>query len=71
MSGTTRNICRTLDQVASNNEDAAVAMMRAAERISDEVLKQQLFNLIHRLNLDASQLRFTREEIADQGLKRA
>lgn len=71
MSRTTRHICKTLDQVASNNEGAAIAVMRAAERIGDEVLKQQLFNVIHRMNLDAAQLRCAREDIAGQGLKRA
>ncbi|MDO9625549.1 MAG: hypothetical protein Q7J46_16395 [Pseudomonas sp.] len=71
MSRTTRNICKTLDQVASNNEAAAVAVMRAAERIGDDVLKQQLFNVIHRMNLDAFQLRVARDDIAGQELKRA
>jgi hypothetical protein len=71
VSRTIRHICKTLDQVASNNEAAAVAVMRAAERIGDEVLKQQLFNVIHRINLDAAQLRSAREDIAGQALKRA
>ena len=71
MSRTTRHICKTLDQVASNNEAAAVAVMRAAERIGDDVLRQQLFNVIHRMNLDAAQLRLAREDIAGQGLRRA
>jgi hypothetical protein len=71
MSRTTRNFCKTLDQVAGNNEAAAVAVMRAAERIGDEVLRQQLFNVIHRMNLDAAQLRFVRDDIAEQGLRRA
>jgi hypothetical protein len=71
VSRTTRNICKTLDLVASNNEAAAVTVMRAAERIGDELLKQQLFNVIHRMNLDAVQLRFARDDIAGEGLKRA
>ena len=71
MSRTTRHICKTLDQVASNNEAAAVDVMRAAERIGDDVLRQQLFNVIHRMNLDSVQLRFAREDIAGQELKRA
>ncbi|WAC44239.1 hypothetical protein OU997_18695 [Pseudomonas sp. SL4(2022)] len=71
MSRTTREICKTLDQVASHNEAAAVAVMRAAERIGDEMLRQQLLNVIHRMNLDAAQLRFTRENLAGQSLKRA
>jgi hypothetical protein len=45
--------------------------MRAAERIGDELLKQQLFNVIHRMNRDAEQLRLAREAIALQGMQRA
>lgn len=71
MSRATRTICKTLDLVAANNEAAAIAVMRAAERIGDELLRQQLLNVIHRLNQDAAQLRLTREEIAGQGLRRA
>lgn len=71
MSRPTRNICKTLDQIAANSEAAAVAVMRAAERIGDELLRQQLLNVIHRMNLDAAQLRATREEIAGQGQRRA
>lgn len=36
MSHTARSIGKTLDQVAGNNEAAAVALMRAAERIGHE-----------------------------------
>jgi hypothetical protein len=71
VSRASRNICKTLDLVAANNEAAAVTVMRAAERVGDELLRQQLLNIIHRLNLDAAQLRFTREAIAEQGLQRA
>ncbi|MGE8358868.1 hypothetical protein [Pseudomonas sp.] len=71
MDRTTRGICKTLSQVADNNEAAAIAVMRAAEAVGDELLRQQLLNVIHRLNLDASQLRFARETLAGQGLKRA
>lgn len=71
MSRSTRHLCKTLDMIAANNESAAIAVMRAAERIGDELLKQQLLNVIHRMNLDAAQLRNAREEIAEQGLKRA
>lgn len=59
----TRNIRKTLDLVASHNEDAALAVMRAAERTGDELLKQQLFNVIHRLNQDACELRDLREHL--------
>nr|WP_298142381.1 hypothetical protein [uncultured Pseudomonas sp.] len=71
MSRATRNLCKTLDLVADNNEAAAIAVMRAAERIGDELLKQQLFNVIHRMNQDADQLRLAREAIALQGMQRA
>lgn len=71
MSRVTRNLCKTLDLVADNNEASAIAVMRAAERIGDELLKQQLFNVIHRMNQDAEQLRLAREAIALQGMQRA
>lgn len=71
MSRATRNICKTLDLVAANNEAAAVAVMRAAERIGDELLRQQLLNVIQRMNQDAVQLRLARDEVAGQGQRRA
>lgn len=67
----TRTICKTLDMVACNNEPAAVAVMRAAERIGDELLQQQLFNVIHHMNLDAAQLRSIRDGAAGEGLRLA
>ncbi|QLC73897.1 hypothetical protein LPB260_24650 [Pseudomonas sp. LPB0260] len=71
MSRTTRTLCKTLDMVAANNEAGTVTVMRAAERLGDEVLRQQLLNLIQRMNQDAAQLRLARDEIAGQGLRRA
>jgi hypothetical protein len=71
VSRTTRTLCKTLDLVAANNEAGTVTVMRAAERLGDEVLRQQLLNLIQRMNQDAAQLRLARDEIAGQGLKRA
>ena len=71
MSRTIRTLCKTLDQVAANNETAAIAVMRAAEASNDELLKQQLLNVIHRLNVDATLLQAARQEVASQGLKRA
>ena len=58
-----KNICKTLEQVAESNEVDAVELMLAVERIGDEQLKQQLSNMIHRMNLDATQLRRAREGI--------
>ncbi|WPC05954.1 hypothetical protein ACSX1C_11390 [Pseudomonas sp. MBLB4123] len=71
MSRATRHICKTLDLVAANNEAATIVVMRAAERLGDELLKQQLFNVIQRMNQDAAQLQLIRDEIAGQGLRRA
>ncbi|WP_215730800.1 hypothetical protein [Pseudomonas lalucatii] len=71
VSRATRHICKTLDLVAANNEAAAIVVMRAAERIGDELLRQQLLNVIQRMNQDAAQLRLARDEVAGQGLRRA
>ncbi|MBD9427676.1 hypothetical protein IB232_20255 [Pseudomonas sp. PDM15] len=71
MSRTARTTRKTIDVIASHNEDAALAVMRAAERMSDELLKQQLFNVIHRLNQDAAELRLLRESLPLEEPKRA
>jgi hypothetical protein len=60
---TIKNFRKTLDAVAMNNEAAAIAVMRAADRIGDESLKQQLFNVIQRMNQDAAELRVVREHV--------
>ncbi|HGN1512497.1 hypothetical protein ACQCLI_22265 [Pseudomonas nitroreducens] len=54
MNGNTR---KTIDSIAGRNEDAAAELMRAAERIGDAVLKQQLLNVIRNLTQDAADLR--------------
>lgn len=69
MNRTIRTICKTLDQVADNHEASAVAIMRASERVGDELLRQQLLNLIHRMHLDRQKLHQARDEIATQGIK--
>jgi hypothetical protein len=66
VSRSTRQLCKTLDMIAANHESAAIAVMRAAERIDDELLRQQLLNLIQRMHLDANQLRNARAQIAGQ-----
>ena len=71
MSRTARTTRKTIDVIASHNEDAALAVMRAAERMSDELLKQQLFNVIHRLNQDAAELRLLRETLPLEEPRRA
>lgn len=63
MTRTLKNFRKTLDAVAMNNEAAAVAVMRAADRIGDESLKQQLFNVIQRMNQDAAELRMVRDNV--------
>lgn len=64
MTRTVRNFRKTLDAVAINNEAAALAVMRAADRIGDAVLKEQLFNVIQRMNQDAAELRLVRDHVS-------
>ncbi|AOE85357.1 hypothetical protein NG726_20775 [Pseudomonas sp. MOB-449] len=64
MTRTVRNFRKTLDAVALNNEAAAVAVMRAADRIGDAALKEQLFNVIQRMNQDAADLRVVRDHVS-------
>lgn len=59
----TRSMRKTLDQVASHNEDAALLLMRAAERIGDELFRQQLLKVVHDLNCDADELRALRDAL--------
>ncbi len=59
----TRSLRKTLDQVASHNEDAALLLMRAAERIGDELFRQQLLKVVHDLNCDADELRTVRDAL--------
>lgn len=66
-----RNVRKTLDSIAANNEDAAFALMRAAENTQDEVLRQHMLRLIHRLNQDAVDLRVLRDEVFNPATKRA
>nr|WP_251701856.1 hypothetical protein [Pseudomonas boanensis] len=56
-----------MDAVAINNEAAAIAVMRAADRIGDELLRQQLFNVVRRMNQDAAELRVAREKVSGTG----
>lgn len=66
-----RTARKTIDTIAYRNEDAAIAVMRAAERIGDETLKQQLFNVIHNLNQDAANLRHLRDYLSFDDRKSA
>ena len=45
--------------------------MRAAENAQDEVLRQHMLRLIHRLNQDAVDLRVLRDEVFNPATKRA
>jgi hypothetical protein len=60
---------KLLDSVASNNESAALDIMRAAEQLKDELLRQRLLNLIHQLNQDACDLRLARDDIPGGTIK--
>ena len=63
MSRAIRNMRKLLDAVASHNEAAALDVMRAAEQLKDDLLRQRLLNAIHQLNLDADDLRRARDEL--------
>jgi hypothetical protein len=62
---------KLLDSVATDNEVAALDMMRAVEQFQDEVLRQRLLNMIHRLNQDAIDLRMARDDIQGGAIKLA
>jgi hypothetical protein len=71
MNRPSRSMRKLLDAVATNNEVAALDVMRAAEQLQDEVLRQRLLNLIHRLNQDANDLRAARDDIQGGAIKLA
>ena len=71
MNRPSRSMRKLPDAVATNNEAAALDVMRATEQLQDEVLRQRLLNLIHRLNQDANDLRMARDEIQDGAVKLA
>ncbi|MET1077411.1 MAG: hypothetical protein ABWY06_05245 [Pseudomonas sp.] len=71
MSRTVRTLRKTLDAVASHNESAALEVMRAIDRLDDELLRQRLLNVVHRLNQDADELRVAKGEVQDVSSRRA
>ena len=71
MNRPSRSMRKLLDSVATNIQAAALDVMRAAEQLQDEVLRQRLLNLIHRLNQDASELRMVRDDIQCGAIKLA
>ncbi|MFJ7106289.1 hypothetical protein ACIQU2_01395 [Pseudomonas sp. NPDC098740] len=71
MNRPSRSMRKLLDSVATNNEVAALDMMRAVEQLQDEVLRQRLLNMIHRLNQDAIDLRTARDNIQGAAIKLA
>ena len=71
MNRPSRSMRKLLDSVASNNEAAALDVMRAAEQLKDEVLRQRLLNLIHQLHQDANDLRMARDNIQGGAIKLA
>ena len=66
-----RSVRKIIDAIASRNEDATVWVMRAAESLGDEVLRQQLYRVIHRLNQDAAELRQVRDALVLDDRQRA
>lgn len=71
MNQPSRSMRKLLDSVATNNEVAALDMMRAVEQLQDEVLRQRLLNMIHRLNQNAIDLRMARDDIQGGAIKLA
>lgn len=71
MNRPSRSMRKLLDSVATHNEMAALDVMRATEQIKDELLRQRLLNLIHRLNQDANDLRLARDDIQGGAIKLA
>ena len=69
MNRPSRSMRKLLDSVASNNENVALDIMRAAEQLKDELLRQRLLNLIHQLNQDACDLRLARDDIPGGTIK--
>lgn len=63
MSQSVRSFRKTLDSVAADNESAAIEMMRAVDQVGDQVLRQRLLNVVHRLNRDAEKLRAIRDDM--------
>ena len=63
MSRSVRSFRKTLDSVAADNESAAIEMMRAVDQVGDQVLRQRLLNVVHRLNRDAEKLRAIRDDM--------
>ncbi|WP_166362482.1 hypothetical protein [Pseudomonas akapageensis] len=63
MTRATRHLRKTLDGVAANNQHAALEVMRAIEQLRDELLRQRLLGIVHRLNQDAEELRHARDEV--------
>lgn len=57
MSRQQRALRKTLDVIALNNESTTLDMMRAAEQLNDQLLRQRLLQHIHQLNQDALLLR--------------
>lgn len=63
MSRSVRSFRKTLDSVADDSESAAIEVMRAVDQVGDQVLRQRLLNVVHRLNRDAEKLRAIRDSM--------
>lgn len=71
MSRSVRSFRKTLDSVADDSESAAIEVMRAVDQVGDQVLRQRLLNVVHRLNRDAEKLRAIRDGMKGDILLRA
>jgi len=63
VSRSVRSFRKTLDSVADDSESAAIEVMRAVDQVGDQVLRQRLLNVVHRLNRDAEKLRAIRDSM--------
>jgi hypothetical protein len=66
-----RNLRKTLDSIAANNQSAALDVMRTIDQLGDEVLCQRLLEVVRRLNLDAEELHHVRDELQSDMIKLA
>jgi hypothetical protein len=71
MNRAARNLRKTLDSVAVNNEAAALEVMRTIEQLKDQLMRQRLLGVVHCLNQDAGDLRHLKNDVEEVLVKRA
>ncbi|MET1080952.1 MAG: hypothetical protein ABWY06_23305 [Pseudomonas sp.] len=71
MNHSTRTLRRTLCAVATDNEAAALEVMRALDQLNDRLLRQRLLTVVYRLNKGALELRAAKDTVPGDSIKRA